>query len=61
MHFQSVRLPNELLGGHFPATEGQHGYAIRPSIWLVPPTLPPSPGASEGIGPRIDSLGCWSW
>ena len=62
MHFQSIRLPDEPVGGHFPVTNGQHNSAIRPFVWLVPPALPPYPSASEGIGlPGIDSLGCWSW
>ena len=62
MHFRSVRLPDEPASGHFLTANGQHGYAIRPSVWLVPPALPPYPDASEGTGlPGIDSLGCWSW
>ena len=62
MHFLSVRFPNEPVGSHLPVVDGQHDSATRPSVWPVPSTLPPYPGASEGIGlPRIDSLGCWSW
>ena len=62
MHFRSVRFPDEPAGSRFPDADGQHDSAIRPSVWHVPPTLPPYPGANEGIGlPGIDSLGCWSW
>ena len=61
MHFRSVRLPDKPSVDRFPATDGQHGSVIRPFVWHVPPTLPPYPGASEGIGlPGIDSLSCWS-
>ena len=62
MHFRSVRPPGEPTGGRFLAADGQHGSAIRPYVWLVPPALPPYPSVSEGIGlPGIDSLGCLSW
>ena len=62
MHFRSVCLQDELAGGRFLAVDGQHDSAIRPYVWLVPLSLPPYPGPSEGTGlPRIDSLGCWSW
>ena len=62
MHFRFVRLLEEPPGGYFLAIDGQHGSAIRPSVWLVPPPLPPYPDASEGTGLLgIDSLGCWSW
>ena len=62
MHFLSVRLPNELVGGCFLVVDGRHSSTIRPSVWPVPPALPPYPDANEGTGlPRINSLGCWSW
>ena len=62
MHFRSVRFPDEPASGRFLAADGQHGPVIRPSVCHVPPTLPPFPDTSEGIGlPGIDSLGCWSW
>ena len=61
MHFRSVRLPEELVGDRFPTVDGQHDPATRPSVWPVPPALPPCLGASGGIGlPGIDSLDCWS-
>ena len=62
MHFRSVRLPNEPIGGRFPTADGRHNSATQPSVWPAPPALPPYPGANEGIGlPGIDSMGCWSW
>ena len=62
MHFLSVRLLAEPVGSCFLIVDGQHGFAIRPSVWLVPPTLPPYLGVNEGIGLLgIDFLGCWSW
>ena len=62
MHFRSVRLPDDPAGGHFLTADGRHDSATQPFVWPVPPTLPPYPGASKGIGlPGIDSLGCWSW
>ena len=62
MHFRSVCLSDEPVGGRFPAIDGQHDSAIWPSVWLIPTALPPYPGASEGIGlPGVDSLGCCLW
>ena len=59
MHCRSVRRLGESVGSCFPAADGQHGSAVRPSIWPVPPTLPPYPGASEGTDLRgTDSLDC---
>ena len=61
MHFRSVRPPDEPVSGHFPIIDGQHGSTIQPSVWFVPPALPPYPGTNERIGlPGIDSLDCWS-
>ena len=61
VHSWPVHPLGEFVGGHFLATDDQHGFAVRPSGWPVPPTSPPYPGASEGIGLRgTDSLGCWS-
>ena len=55
MHFRFVRLPDEPIGGRFPAANGQHDSATRSSVWLVPLALPPYPGASKRIGlPGID-------
>ena len=54
MHFLSVRPPGESAGG-------QHDSVVRPSVWPVPPALPPYLGASEGTDLRgTDSLGFWS-
>ena len=61
MHFRSVRPLGESTGGHFPAADGQHGSAVRPSVWPIPPTSPPYPDASDGTDLRgTDSLDCWS-
>ena len=60
MNFLSVHPPSESAGGCFPTVYGQHGSAIRPSFWHVPPSLPPYPGTSEGTDLRgTNSLGCW--
>ena len=60
MHFQSVRLPNEPAGGRFLASDGQHGSAIQPFVWHVPPALSPYPNASEGNGLlEADLPDCW--
>ena len=62
MHFRSVRLPNEPAGSRFLTTDGQHGFSIRPSVWLVPLVLPPYLDASEGFGlPETGLLDYWSW
>ena len=58
-HSRAVHLPNEPADGHFPVVVGQHDSATRPSVWHVPPALPPCPDTSEAISlPEID---CWSW
>ena len=49
MHFRSIRPPGESASDRFPAADGQHGSAIRPSAWHVPPAFPPYPGANKGI------------
>ena len=60
MHFRSIHLPDELVGGRFLAIDGQHDSAIQPYVWLVPPALSPYPDASEGIGlPETELLDCW--
>ena len=61
MRFRSVRLLDESAGGCFLAADGRHDFATLPSVWPIPPTLPPYPNANEGTDPRwIDSLDCWS-
>ena len=40
------------VGDHFPAANGPPVLVILPSVEPAPPALPPSPGASRGIGPR---------
>ena len=55
MHFRFVRLPDDPAGGRFPTADGWPDSTTQPSVWPVPPTLPPYPGTSEGIGlPGID-------
>ena len=57
MHFRSVHPLGEFEGSHFPTTDGQHGFVVRPSVWPVPSASPPYPGASEGTDLRgTDSL-----
>ena len=61
MHFLSVRPPSESTCDRFLATDGQHGSAVRPSVWHVPPASTLYLSAIEGIDHRgTDSLGCWS-
>ena len=61
MHFLSDRPPGESAGGCFLAADGQHGSAVRPSVWPDPPALPPYLSTSEGTDLRgTNSLGCWS-
>ena len=61
VHFLPVHPQGEYAGGHFPATDDQHGSAIRPSVWPVPLASPPYPEASGGTDLRgTGSLGCWS-
>ena len=58
--FRSVHLPDEPVGGRFLVTDGQHGSAIHPYVWLVPPALSPYPDANEGTGlPDTDLMDCW--
>ena len=61
VHSRPVHPLGEFVGGRFPPVDDQHNFAIRPSVWSVPPALPTYPGTSEGIDLRgTDSLGCWS-
>ena len=60
MHFQSVRLPDEPAGSHFLVVDGQHGFAIQPFVWSIPPALPPYSEASKGTSvPETGLLDCW--
>ena len=60
MHFHSVCLPDEPVGGRFLTADGQHGSATQSSIWHVPPALSPYPKASKGTGlPETGLLDCW--
>ena len=52
MHFRSIRSLGESAGDRFPAADYQHGSAVRPSVWPVPPASPPYLGASEGADLR---------
>ena len=62
MHFRFVFLLDESDGGRFLIVDGQHGSVIRPSVWPVPPALPPYPDANEGTGlPETGLMDCWSW
>ena len=38
--------------GRFPVADGQHGFATRPSVWLVPLALPPYPSTNGGTDLR---------
>ena len=59
MHFLSVCPPSESAGSRFPTADGQHSFAVRLSVWHVPPASPPYLGANEGTDHRgTDSLGC---
>ena len=60
IHFQSVLLPDEPVGNRSLAADGQHGYAIQPSVWPVLPALSPYPDAREGTSlPETSLLDCW--
>ena len=61
MHFRSVHLPDEPASGRFLVADGQHGFAIQPSVWPVPLALSPYPEANKGTGLlETDLLDCWS-
>ena len=61
MHFHLDPLPNEPVGDHHLAVDGQNGPAIQPSVWPALLALFPYPGASEETGPQgTGLLGCWS-
>ena len=61
MHFRSVHSLCDSVGGRFPIVDGQHGPAVRPSIWPIPLASPPYPGTSEGTYLRgTDLLDYWS-
>ena len=57
MHFHPNPLPNELVGDHSLAVDGQHGSVIQPSVWPTLLALSPYPNASEEIGPQ--GTDCW--
>ena len=60
VHFHPDPLPNELEGDRFLAADGQHGYAIQPSVWPVLLASSPYPDASKETGLQgSDLLGCW--
>ena len=59
VHFPLDPFPNEPAGDRSLAVDGQHDFAIRPSVWPVLLALPLYPGASEGTGLQgTDLLGC---
>ena len=61
LHFRPVHPLGESVGDRFLAVNGQHGSAVRPSVWHVPLASPPYPSANEGTDHRgTDSPGCWS-
>ena len=61
VHSRPVHPLGGSVGDRFPTAVYQHDFAVRPSVWPVPPASPPYPGANEGTGLRgTDSLGCWS-
>ena len=47
MHFHPNPLPNEPAGDCFVATDGQHGFAVQPSVWPVFLASSPYHDASE--------------
>ena len=47
MRFHPDPLPYEPAGDRFHATDGQHGYAIQPSVWPILLASSPYPDASE--------------
>ena len=58
VHSRPVHPLGESVGGRFPVVDDQHGFAVRPYVWPVPPASPPYHGTSEGTGLRgTDSLG----
>ena len=60
MRFHPDPLPNEPAGDRSLTADGQHGYAIQPSVWHVLLASPPYLDASEGTGLQgTDLLGCW--
>ena len=60
VHFQLDLLPDEPARDHFLTADGQHSFAIQPSVGPVLPTLSPSPDASEGTGLQGTCLlDCW--
>ena len=50
VHSHPVHPLGESAGARFSNADDQHGFAVQPSVWLVPPASPPYPGASEGTG-----------
>ena len=61
IHSRPVHPLGESVGGRFPTADDQHGFAVRSSVWPVPPASPPYLGANEGTGLQgTDSLSCWS-
>ena len=59
VHFHPDPLPNELVGNHSLAIEGQHGSTIQPSVCPALLALFPYPDASEETSSQgADLLGC---
>ena len=60
MHFQFDLLPNEPAGDRFLVANGQHGSAIQPSVWPIPPALSPYLDANKGTDLQETGwLDCW--
>ena len=59
MRFQPDLLPDEPTDDRFLTANGQHGFAIQPSIWSVLPASSPYSDASKGTSLQgTDLLGC---
>ena len=48
MHFHLDLLLYEAAGDRSLAADGQHGFAIQPSVWPILPASSPYPDAREG-------------